>query len=139
MAYHLPITPVGFHLRMRSFLAPALLGFALLGTGLGASQQVLHFNCAPGTKGAHVLSASTLLPGVPTPGAAFGFDLKTAPSTFSGAACASDKPFFFSVEVPDGNYRVSLVLGGPAESVTTVRAESRRLFVLERTVESPAR
>jgi lysophospholipase L1-like esterase len=134
MAYHLPITPVGFHLRMRSFLAPALLGFALLGTGLGASQQVLHFNCAPGTKGAHVLSASTLLPGVPTPGAAFGFDLKTAPSTFSGAACASDKPFFFSVEVPDGNYRVSLVLGGPAESVTTVRAESRRLFVLERTV-----
>jgi hypothetical protein len=103
-----------------------------------AAQQVMRFDCGPGAKGAHLLSASTLLPGVPTPGSAFGFDLKTAPSSFAGGACSSDKPFFFSVEVPEGNYRVSLVLGGPADSTTTVRAESRRLFVLERRVAAGA-
>jgi lysophospholipase L1-like esterase len=59
----------------------------------------------------------------------YGFDLSTAPATFAGSACTGDKPFFFSVGAPDGNYRVTLVLGGPAATDTTVRAESRRLFV----------
>ena len=35
----------------------------------------------------------------------------------------------FSVRVPEGNYRVSLVLGGAAPSETTVRAEGRRLML----------
>jgi len=41
----------------------------------------------------------------------------------------SDKPFFFSLAVPDGNYEVTLELGGKMSSTATVRAESRRLFV----------
>ena len=42
--------------------------------------------------------------------------------------CSSEAPFFFSVDVPEGNYRVTLTLGDDAfESVTTVKAESRRL------------
>jgi lysophospholipase L1-like esterase len=41
----------------------------------------------------------------------------------------SDKPFYFSVKLPEGNYDVSLVLGdAEAGSATTVRAENRRLF-----------
>jgi len=40
------------------------------------------------------------------------------------------KPFYFSVNVPDGNYRVTLTLGSKKRAgVTTVRGESRRTFV----------
>lgn len=42
----------------------------------------------------------------------------------------SNVPFFFSVNVPDGNYRVTVTLGSKKKAgMTTVRAESRRLFV----------
>ena len=42
----------------------------------------------------------------------------------------SDKPFFFSVDVPEGNYRVTVTLGDAKEpTVTTVKAESRRLML----------
>ncbi len=38
--------------------------------------------------------------------------------------------FYFSVNVPDGNYKVTVTLGSKkAKANTTVRAESRRLFV----------
>lgn len=40
------------------------------------------------------------------------------------------RPFFLSVRVPDGNYRVTVTLGSRyAAGSTTVRAESRRLFL----------
>lgn len=40
------------------------------------------------------------------------------------------EPFYFSVKVPDGNYRVSVTLGdGEKAGCTVVRAESRRLFL----------
>lgn len=39
-------------------------------------------------------------------------------------------PFYFSVKVPDGNYKVKVTLGASdRDAETTVRAESRRLFV----------
>ena len=42
----------------------------------------------------------------------------------------SEKPFQFSVAVPEGNYQVTVTLGDPAgESKTTVKAEIRRLMV----------
>ena len=54
-----------------------------------------------------------------------------------GGSCTSGKPFFFSLDVPEGNYNVTVTLGDPsAESITTVKAEARRL-VLER-VKTPA-
>ena len=44
--------------------------------------------------------------------------------------CTSDKPFFFSVALPEGNYNVTVTLGDQAgESTTTVKAESRRLML----------
>lgn len=44
----------------------------------------------------------------------------------------SDKPFYFSVKVPDGNYKVTVTLGSKRKAgKTVVRAESRRLFVEE--------
>ena len=42
----------------------------------------------------------------------------------------SDGIFYFSVAVPDGNYKVTVTLGSKkSKGNTTVRAESRRLFV----------
>jgi lysophospholipase L1-like esterase len=37
-------------------------------------------------------------------------------------------PFRFSAAVPEGNYTVTVTLGGPEGAVTTVRAEARRLM-----------
>ena len=43
--------------------------------------------------------------------------------------CTSDQPFYFSVKLPEGNYDVTLILGDKNDSsLTTVRAESRRLM-----------
>lgn len=53
-----------------------------------------------------------------------GYDIVATPSR------GSDTPYYYSVKVPDGNYRVTLELGDDRRAgVTTVRAESRRLLV----------
>lgn len=57
-----------------------------------------------------------------TPESGHGFDFSTAPG--------GDKPFYFSVKLPEGNYNVKVLLGDKAgPSVTTIRAECRRLMV----------
>jgi lysophospholipase L1-like esterase len=44
--------------------------------------------------------------------------------------CTSDKPFFFSVALPEGNYNVTVTFGDEkAATVTTVKAELRRLML----------
>lgn len=56
---------------------------------------------------------------------AWGFDFIDSPRDLS-----RQEPFYFSVRVPDGNYRVRLWMGSKRRaSSTTVRAESRRLLV----------
>lgn len=53
----------------------------------------------------------------------YGYDL------LPSLADRDSRPFFFSVQVPDGNYRVVVTLGSRKEAgSTTVRAESRRLM-----------
>ena len=54
----------------------------------------------------------------------YGYDVLPAPDKKKPA-----EPFYFSVKVPDGNYRVKVVLGGKKNSNTTVRAEGRRLMM----------
>lgn len=47
-----------------------------------------------------------------------------------GDFITSDKPFYFSVKLPDGNYDVKLMLGDAnGSSATTVRVENRRLML----------
>mgnify|MGYP002621026548 CR=1 FL=1 len=54
----------------------------------------------------------------------YGYDILDAPTA------NSVEPFYFSVKVPDGNYKVRVVLGSMKRAAeTTVRAESRRLMV----------
>ncbi|MCD8261357.1 MAG: rhamnogalacturonan acetylesterase [Bacteroides sp.] len=56
-----------------------------------------------------------------TPEKRFGFDRETL--------AGGDDPFYFSVDVPDGNYKVTLEIGSKKDAGrTTVRGESRRLF-----------
>jgi hypothetical protein len=57
-----------------------------------------------------------------------GFDLLPSP-TVTEKSCTSGKSFFFSVPIPEGSYRITVVLGGPQPSITTVRAEGRRLML----------
>ena len=59
-----------------------------------------------------------------------GFDLNTAPN-------AAGKPFFFSVAVPEGSYRVTVTLGdAQAASDNTIKAESRQLLLEHVTTQS---
>ncbi len=52
----------------------------------------------------------------------FGFEAGTKP--------AGEQPFFFSADVPEGNYRVTAALGDErAASDTTIKAELRRLMI----------
>ena len=54
----------------------------------------------------------------------YGYDVVEAPTA------KSVSPFYFSVKVPDGNYRVRVRLGSKKrEGETTVRAESRRMII----------
>src|SRR5688572_23224056 len=48
----------------------------------------------------------------------------------TGDFITSNRPFYFSVKLPDGNYDVKLILGdSKGSSATTVRAECRRLML----------
>ena len=59
-----------------------------------------------------------------TPEVGYGYDLLPAPKE------NSNEPFFFSVAVPDGNYRVTVQIGSKKKAgVTTLKGECRRLFI----------
>ena len=98
-----------------------LIGVSIL-TLFGAEPR-LTFDFGSNAK----VSANTIY----APELGYGFDLGSK-VTCTEHSCTSDHPFFFSVRLPEGNYNVKLKLGdAAAESVTTVKAESRRL-VLEK-------
>jgi hypothetical protein len=68
----------------------------------------------------------------------YGFDLgskveaidRGGDDALHAGFCTSDKPFFFSVALPEGNYNVRVTLGDlKGDSTTTVKAELRRLLL----------
>jgi lysophospholipase L1-like esterase len=58
----------------------------------------------------------------------WGFGFEGDPPAVE-ASSIGGKPFFFSFDAPEGNYRVTVTLGGDEVSETTVKAELRRLMV----------
>jgi len=105
---------------MPRILPTSLLVLAFAAASVAAAQT---FSCGPAKAPATALTAATAVTAT-----AAGFDLNSAP-TVAGGTCSSDKVFYFSVPLPEGNYRVTAVLGGKDASVITVRAEARRLMI----------
>lgn len=58
----------------------------------------------------------------------YGFEPGAAVSA-DAHGVASDKPFYFSAAVPEGNYNVTVTFGGEQPSDLTVKAELRRLML----------
>ena len=62
----------------------------------------------------------------------YGFDYNSEENIkINKASVSSKKSIYFSVKLPEGNYRIDITLGGKKESITTVKAESRRLMIKE--------
>jgi lysophospholipase L1-like esterase len=115
---------------------PRILSLSLLALSVASPGQTL--DQTPPALTAPVTytcgSSKTAIPLTPTTlvtDTTAGWDLKTVPSIASGICTseAPDKPFFFAIPVPEGNYRVTLELGGKVASSLTVRAEARRLML----------
>lgn len=101
---------------MKQFVLAILLAAAL-------ATPAQTFVCGKSRTGATPLTASSIYSAT-TP----GFDLQTLPQADS-KSCSSDKPFFFSIALPEGSYRITVTLGGAQPSTTTVWAEARRLML----------
>lgn len=66
----------------------------------------------------------------------FGFEPGATIKVRDGAA-TSDQPFAFSIKLPEGNHHLTLTFGSDvAPSITTVKAEARRLMI--ENIEVPA-
>jgi lysophospholipase L1-like esterase len=111
--------------RFRLILLPlaALYLFTAASAQAQLNPNLMKYACGPANR-----MFATLSPASRFTDTTAGFDLVASPA-INGKACTSDKPFFFSVPIPEGNYRITVVLGGPQASVTTVRAEGRRLML----------
>jgi lysophospholipase L1-like esterase len=64
------------------------------------------------------------------PGAQITMIDRGTDDALKGDFCTSDKPFYFSVKLPEGNYKVTVTLGDQTgETATTIKAELRRLML----------
>ena len=98
------------------------------------AQSTLKFDFGPGKNVAGRTRVQA--PDIFSKGNGYGFEpsAEIVCSASGGKAgsgyCFSNKPFYFSAAVPEGNYRVTVTLGNKTDaSVTTVKAELRRLMI----------
>lgn len=65
------------------------------------------------------------------PGTGYGFDFDTASNVkMTSNTFSTEKPTYFSVTVPEGNYRVEVTIGSKDKANNvTIKAESRRLML----------
>ncbi|MCR5313398.1 MAG: rhamnogalacturonan acetylesterase [Bacteroidaceae bacterium] len=107
-----------------------LVAAILLGGAANLNAQTFNFSFDGRDKTATKVNAEDFF----TNEKGYGYDFQ---HVIDGAKAAqtesfklSDGIFYFSVNVPDGNYKVTVTLGSKKKKAnTTVRAESRRLFV----------
>jgi lysophospholipase L1-like esterase len=95
----------------------------------GADAAATSFSFTFGPAAADHSSSTPVAPDAHfTPEKGYGFVEGTV--TADGPAVMSEHPFAFSLAVPEGNYDVTLVLGGQSAAAdTTVKAEARRLML----------
>lgn len=105
----------------------AILALGLL-TAIGIEAQTYKFDFAPGKKAKEGYTKITPADRY-TDEKGYGYDLQPSPALQSSPKNKPAAPFFFSVSVPDGNYRVTAIVGSKRTAgETSVRGESRRLF-----------
>ena len=112
-----------------------VIGVLVLAHSYSAA-QTYRFDFGPGkvAKGYKQVIANTIYSKDLGYGFESGASLVCADSSAGDAIhsdnCASDKPFFFSVALPEGSYAVRITFGDHnIKSVTTVKAELRRLML----------
>ena len=114
-------------------LLPLLVGLTIVASAAPSITR-FDFGAGPVADGYVLVATDTLY----TP--ARGYGLLTAPGLRSSSsdggdplrsdALVSDRAFCFVVDLPEGNYDVTVLLGdSSAPSSTTVKAESRRLMI----------
>jgi lysophospholipase L1-like esterase len=124
-------------MKIRNHLSIGILSAIMLATGGGTLRAQTDFRFAFGSRSepdwiqvspTNVYSAAT----------GYGFEPGADVSAPDGGNfVAGNRPFYFSVKVPEGNYKITAVFtGGTGESVVTVKAELRRLM-LEKVVAGP--
>lgn len=119
---------------------PAIIATTCLGTLLAAASARadwrFDFGTDPAAPGWTRVGPDTLHAGGP----GFGFEpaaglkaiARNPAAGPTGDFITAEAPFSFSVDAPEGNYRITVHLGDPeGESVTTIKAEARRLMVRE--------
>src|SRR5437773_7073154 len=101
-----------------------------------SSSPPLKFDCGPGKVGPDYLRVtessvySRELGYGFEPGASIRCLDRRGKNALRSDFCTSDKPFYFSVALPEGNYLVTLTFGDESSAtVTTVKAELRRLML----------
>jgi len=107
--------------------ALTIVGVLSLAAGAQTSTKKFLFGDARAKTGVTQVSASSTY----EKARGYGFEPgSTVVCSTQGAICSSRDPFYFSVAVPEGNYRVTVTLGDPeAASSTVVKAELRRLML----------
>ena len=112
----------------------AALVLVLVTAGGASAQPTTHFkfSFAPGKAPEGMVAVQPVETYTAERGYGFEPGAAVTALTRDGSAgfCTSDRPFFFSTALPEGNYRVTVTLGDPtSESDTTVKAELRRLML----------
>ena len=107
-------------MKTKRFLNIGLASLFLVNVAYAQSYQFDFSEKKKAEKGVIQISSDSIYPCE----GGYGYDFLPAPVK------KSNEPFFFSVDVPDGNYLVTVTLGNARKAgSTTVRAESRRLFL----------
>jgi len=106
-------------------VSPVLLVAALAGPSALRAQTNYTFAFGSAAKPGWISVSPTNVYSV---AAGYGFE-PGAKLVQSPGAVSSDQPFYFSAKLPEGNYQVTVTLGGDAAATTTVKAELRRLML----------
>tara|TARA_R110002050_G_scaffold55296_1_gene124889 strand:- start:23126 stop:24463 length:1338 start_codon:yes stop_codon:yes gene_type:complete len=62
----------------------------------------------------------------------YGFDFNSVENViFNKNSITTESSIYFSIKLPEGNYKIDVVLGGKKCSNTSIKAESRRLMLKE--------
>jgi len=123
----------------------SIISLLLLFANSATAQQPLRFDFGPGkvAPGYTQVLANTIY----TKDLGYGFESgahincidRHGADALRSDLCTSDKPFYFSAAVPEGNYLVRVTFGdAESETVTTVKAELRRLMI-EKVVTAPGK